>query len=184
VGFSIGSVKVDVRKAERPFDLISFSDFDSVKGLIRNRSMIDHYRGIEIDRHPSTAGEVRPMNPAIIALFISLDDLLNECSLNKKQKFIIERIMDGYTEQDVAEVFDQDVSSIMKTVNRVCKRVVEINNRNWKHEFIYTDKLRVPFKYKKCIACKDRKPLMIDFFYIDVLNKDGYKNKCRSCMSR
>lgn len=164
-----------------PFEAVSFSDFDCVKGLIKHRGTVDIYRGIKRNDHPNHAGDIRPMDSELIAIFVSLDSLIDRCELNVKQRYIIERIMDGWTEQDLANKFKQDVNGITKTLNTICKRIVNLNNLDWLYENVFVNYKRAPFTYKKCSKCGEYKPLTSDFYYTDVLAKDGFKNKCRSC---
>lgn len=162
-------------------DQITFSDFDAVKMLIKLRHTVDPYRGIEIDRDINNAGVVREMSPDLIIVYVALDELIKKCNLNIKQRYIVNKIMDGYTEKEVAEEFNHDQSQITKILNTICKRIVAENNKDWLYEYVYMSKLKAPFDYKQCSKCLEFKPMTIDFFNKEPLGKDGFKNKCKQC---
>lgn len=183
----IGSVKVDIHKAERQFEIITFSDVDCIKGLIKYRSLVDKYRGAEhgvvssIHTHFDTASVTGNVNQELIAVYVTLDELLAKCNLNVKQRYIIQKLMDGYNEYDLAEQFKCDARNIASTLNTVCNRIKKINDLDWKYNYIYLNKMRANFSYKICSNCKENKPVTDDFFGKDNRNKDGFKSYCKRC---
>jgi hypothetical protein len=168
----MGQVKIDIHKSERQFELVNFSDFDAVKALIKFKSMI--YRE-------------GPVNPELIVLYTTLDDLIVKAHINVKQRYIVSEIMSGRTEQQIAEEdygMKDDFSQITKILNTCVKKIVQANHLDWLYENVYVNHLKVPFKYKQCSHCGNFKPMTIDFFNKEPLGKDGFKNKCRECVNK
>lgn len=177
----MGLVKVDVHKAEYQFERISFSDTECIKGLIKHRWMIDEYIGIEMNSNIFEASDVKPLNQELIVTYITLDDLLSKCELNVKQKFLIDRLFSGYSERDLADMLQQEVSTVDRALDVICKRVKNINDQSWKHDYIYLNYKRVEWNYKKCSRCGGYFPQTREFFSPDKRKKDGLYSNCKAC---
>lgn len=176
----MGLVKIDVHKAERQFERISLSDIECVKGLIKYRWMIDTYQGIEMTKESNLAGDVKPMNPELIVTYIDLDNLIKQCNFSEKQLDIITLLMQGNSEQDIADYFEQDVSGINRTFNLICAKIQAKHDFLWKYEHMFVNHLKAPWDYKQCNRC-GWKPALPEFFGSDKRNRDGFKGVCKAC---
>jgi len=179
----MGLVKIDTHKAERQFECISFSDVDCIKGLIKYRWMIDTYQGIGFNRNYNSAGDVKPMNAELIVTYIDLDNLIKRCNFSEKQLEIIRLLMQGNSEQDVADHFGQDVSGINRTFNLICAKIKAKHDFSWKYEYMFMNNLKAPWSYKRCNKCEESKPAIAEFYGNDKRNKDGLKGICKVCES-
>lgn len=178
----IGSVKVDIHKDEHHFRQISFSDVDCIKGLIKNRWLIDPYYGLERNNHYNFAGTILPMNQELICVFVDLDRLIHKVKLSKKQLFIISKLMQGYSEEEVAESLNNEVSTINRTLDTISRKIKKINDNEWKYDYIYLNYLKVDWNYKQCPKCKEFKPKTEEFFRARSDSYgDGFYNNCREC---
>jgi hypothetical protein len=178
----------DIRKSERQYEFITFSDVDCIKGLIKKRSMIDefcdtqHNASMKIAKHWDTASDaIGEVNSEVIAIYVTLDDLINKCGLNWKQRYIINKLMIGWTEQDLAEFFKTEPKMIASTLNTIANKIKRINDLDWKYNYIYMNILPAKFLYKTCTKCDESKAATDDFYGKDNRNKDGFKSICRKC---
>lgn len=178
----MGAVKGDIHKHEHPYKQISFSDVDCIKGLIKNRWMIDSYRGLEQNYNIYEAGDVKSLNQELICLFVDLDNLIQKAKLNAKQIAIVEMLMDGFTEEDVAEYFKQDAWGIGKILDTVCRKIKKVNDYDWKYNNLYLNFLKGNWEYKICNKCSESKPKTNEFYRERIDQKgDGFYNSCRDC---
>lgn len=170
-----------MNKAERPFELITLSDVDCIRGLIKFRSLLDPYYKLEQDNYYDHAGDVKPLNVELIAVYVDLMNCIKKIKLNIKEKFVLEKMMDGYKAEEIAEMFNRDVSNIHKTLNAVCRKIKDVNDRAWKYDCMYTSYLKVPWQYKKCEKCREFKPLHTDFYSKNPWSQDGFYDSCNEC---
>lgn len=177
----MGLVKVDVKRAERPFELLSFSDIDCIKGLIKNRCIIDPYFQAEKDNNYNFANIVKPMNQELIVIYIDLDRLIDEANLNVKQRFIVNKFMEGYTVEEIAGMFPCEERNITSHLDKVCNKIKEINERKWLYDYIYMNYVMPPFDFKKCSRCEKTKPAVNEFFSLNKSSKDGLHSICKDC---
>lgn len=177
----MGAVKIDIHKNEHPFKLISFNDINCIKGLIKYRWMIDSYYDTDQSYSIYEAGNVQPLNQELICLYTDLDNLIEKCKFNDRQKIIIKLLMDGWTEEDIANEFGQHVSQIYKTFDTICEKIRKQNNFEWKYNYIYLNYLPVEWDYKKCSKCGEMKPATEEFFTTKADTKDGLHPYCKNC---
>jgi hypothetical protein len=177
----MGMVKIDTHKAEYQFQRITLSDIDCIKGLIKNRWMIDEYFESEINTNIYSAGDVKPLNQELICTYLDLDNLIKKAKLNDKQLAIIHMLMQGWTEEDIADEYKQDVTVIQSIFDTACEKIKKINDYEWKYNYIYMNKKKVEWDYKKCSKCGESKPKTDEFFRERSDSKDGFRNECREC---
>jgi DNA-binding CsgD family transcriptional regulator len=173
-------VKVDIHKDERPFERISYSDTDCIKALIKNRSEIDCYFKQEQDNYFDHAGNVQSVNQELIVIYADLDRYIAKADLNSKQRFIIEKLMDGWTEKEIAKMFNRDVSNIYRHLTKIAKKIRDLNNNEWK-EYVQLNHVRVAWNYKQCAKCNEFKPMLNEFFLSSSRFHDGFYDVCRMC---
>jgi hypothetical protein len=177
----LGAVKEDIHKHEHQYKQINFSDVNCIKGLIKNRWMIDTYRGIETNNNIYEAGNVTAINQELICLFSDLDRLIVKTKLNEKQLTIINMLMDGNNEEDIAEHFGQDSWRIVEILDTVTEKIKRVNDYEWKYYNVYLNYLKVEWDYKTCSKCGESKPQTIEFFSPDKRKKDGLYSHCKEC---
>lgn len=177
----IGVVQIDIHKSEYQFHRISFSDINCIKTLIKNRWRIDSYMQNEHNWNLFESGNVKPLNQELLITYIDLDKLIEKAKLNIKQKYIVERLFEGYEERDIAEMFKQDVSPIRRTLDVICNKIKIINDQEWKYNYMYMNYLKAKWSYKTCSRCGESKPRLREFFSLDSSKKDGFKGVCKQC---
>lgn len=105
--------------------LISLSDEDIVKRLILSRVYIYSENTLN---HINYNAEFGSMNEDLIALYISLDDLINRCNFNDRQLRLLELLFDGYS---IYDIHNMDIgfgrSATYDLFNRIVKRITDKN---------------------------------------------------------
>lgn len=177
----MGSVKIDTHKAEYQFHRISLSDVECIKGLIKFRHMIDTYQGIDINRNEDEAGDIRPMNQELLITYIDLDNLIKRTKLNEKQQRLVRLLMEGYTEDEIARIFKQNVRKIYEQFDVIAYKLKQSNDLSWKYDYMYMNYFKAPWSYRECTCCHRTLPLTDDFFNKEPKGKDGFKSKCKDC---
>lgn len=183
-------MKIDVDRGGRPYEFVSFSDVDCIKGLIKYRSKFVPFYGFEhgtvstVEKHYDQAGICEDVNAELITIYTTLDDYLSKAELNWKQKYIIEHIMLGNTEADLAKFFKTDIKNMFSVVDTVANRIKMLNDNSWKYNDIFFNKIKAKFEYKKCCKCGDVLPANRDFFGRDTRNSDNLKGTCKKCDKR
>lgn len=127
----MGSISVDTRKSERPYELFNLSDHDVVRYLILFRDKIDTAFQIEQNNFYHDAGDTFKFNVEILSLYIELDKLLAKCKLTDRQKLLLEYFTRGYTVADIGNEFGFSRSSVTKSLDIIVGKVVSKNNQNW-----------------------------------------------------
>lgn len=89
--------------------------------------------------------------------------------------------MQGYTEYDIAKMFNRDRKNIYKHLNYICLRIKEQNDYLWKYEYIYSSVVKVPWNYKRCVRCGEFYPQTREFYTVNKRNKDELHTICRAC---
>lgn len=188
----MGSVKVDVHKSDRPYEFVSFSDIECIKGLITKRAYIDGCVDVEhvtASNWKKSFGEnsigyasdyIGDVNQEIIAIYATLDEYIKRIKLTDKQKFLLEKIMIGYSYRDIYDVYGYDIKNTNRDINIICRKIKYLNDILWKYNYIDSRRGRIGYKYIECLSCSEYLPETTDFFYKD---KDGYKKICKNCNS-
>jgi hypothetical protein len=189
----MGMCKIDVDKAGRPYEQITFSDVTCIKGLIKLRSKLDGFTNAAhvnasnwFKAMDSASDYVGGMNQELIAVFVTLDEYIKKANLNVKQRHIVSGLMSGYTEQDLAEEWGTNSRNVASVLDTVANRIKDINDLEWKYDYVFLNIIRVNdkkvgFSYKKCIKCSESKAATRDFYSKDNRNSDGLSNRCKEC---
>jgi hypothetical protein len=161
--------------------LVTLGNIDCIKGLIKNRWVIDTNYKDKMEIHYNNAGNCQALSQEIICMYADLDVLIEKAELNVKQKFIVEKLMEGYTERDIADIFNRDKSNIHKSFQGICLKLKKINDLNVKYDYIFVNCLKAPWNYKKCSYCDEYKPVTEDFFTYKKGTSDGFHTVCKFC---
>lgn len=166
-------------------DNVSFSDVNVLKILIKYRAELDPYLHIEDRMYDiekmDIADDVKPFNQDIICLFMDLDRLIEKANLTEKHREIIRLYEQGFSDEDIAEHYNQGEREIEYTLDTICKRIKSKNDELWKYDFAYLNYKKAKWNYKKCTKCGESKPAVEEFFSPDKRNKDGLYSICREC---
>lgn len=168
-----------IKKYNSIYNIMNLSDFNVVKLLIQFRDRYDRYFLINTNNNCFLAGDEMKFDDSMINIFIYLDDLINKCNFNEEQKAIIKLLQMGYTYREIAESLGKDnVDNIRRRFNKICRDIVEMNNRVWR-KYVYINKLNL--KTKICGKCKEELPAIDEFFSPDDRNNDGFHSFCKFC---
>lgn len=129
----MGSVAVDTQKREREFKQLTLSDRNVVKYLIMHRSSVDisYYANFNVDI--TQAGDVFELNQELIALYSSLDVVIEKCNFKDKQSELLRLIFDGNTLQDIcATNKNYKKSATYDLLERMVDKITKKNNELWK----------------------------------------------------
>lgn len=176
----LGRVQVDNQKGGREWECITFSDIETIRGLIRFRTRYDLL--FERDRASSmdSSTDLSLYEEEIICTYADLDNLIGKVKLNKIQGEILDLYMKGYDECEVAEELNIKEVTVDSTINTICKKVVEVNYEQWK-SWIYWGVKRATSDYKKCSKCKEMLPATDEYFTPVDQRKDGFHPYCKEC---
>lgn len=176
----MGNVKIDLKKAERDFSILSLSDIHVVKLLILYRDKIDLYYSEKTDNFYDHAGNVKGLNKELINLYVCLDDLIEKCNFRDDQMALLKLLFIGYTYKDIEDATQIATSrNIKRRFESMCKQIVEMNERLWK---IYIHRNYLNTEFKKCTKCQTDLPLTEYFYYRDNNKNFGYRSRCKKCM--
>ncbi|QPK89747.1 hypothetical protein IEN91_04720 [Bacillus velezensis] len=128
----MGAVSIDTQRKEREYRHLTLSDEAVVKYLIMFRSEVDILYGASTNVNIDQAGDVFEFNQELISLYASLDNVLDKCNLTNKQRKILGYFYDGYTISDMSKQFGINGHSAYRVLNRAIKKIVDINNYDWK----------------------------------------------------
>ncbi|WP_135546941.1 hypothetical protein [Paenibacillus cymbidii] len=171
----------ELQRAEGKYRNATFSDTDCIKGLIKLRSSLDILRESRNDS-PWDAASASAFNTELVCLYADLDKLIARSRLSNKQQFILERLMDGWHEDEIATLFRQRVNRIYAMLDTACDKIKRENDLMWKHEFVFIHYVRMNSGTKRCSGCGNEWPRHEDFYRKRSDGKgDGYYGKCRRC---
>jgi len=161
---------------------VNLSTYASIKGLLKFRYRFDKVRQSESPLNLSEFFEYKDtFDENVICTYIWLDDIIDKCKFNIGQTNILEMYMSGYSEGDISLYSEYTQQHIHQTLNRICRRIYKVNYLSWYYDYIYLNKLKSDFTFKKCGVCKEILPVTNDFFDVDNNNKDGFRNTCKEC---
>lgn len=176
----IGTVKLDIHKREREFQILSLSDINVIKWLILYRDKIDLYYGDKTDNFYDHAGNVKELNKELVNTYVDLDRLIELCKFNEEKMALLKLLFMGYTYKDIEDVTQVATSrTIKRRFESICKSIAEMNDRLWR---IYIHKNYMNTEFKKCSKCGDELPLTNYFYYKDNNKTFGYRSSCKKCL--
>jgi len=129
----LGSVSVDVYRKEREFKNLTLSDENVVKYLILHRSKVDTSYGASVNMNIYQSGDTFEFNQELIVLYSSLDRVIDKCNFRKKNTKLLELIYEGNTIHDIVAMnIGYKRSATYDLFDRMVKRIVDMNNKDWK----------------------------------------------------
>jgi hypothetical protein len=131
----MGSVSIDIKAKERDYYLLTLSDHNVVKYLIKHRESIDKtYPRIDnIAISIDEAGSISELNQEVIALYVSLEDTIKRCKFNDNERMIINMMFEGHTLSDIYNITKKiSKQGIYKYFDKIVEKIVSKNNEMWK----------------------------------------------------
>jgi len=141
----------------------TLSDANTIKGLLKFRH------------------QFKPTSEDAICIYADLDKLIDKAKFNDYQKKILNLYEYGYSEEDISDVLEVEKQSINSVVDTICNTLCELNYQDWKLNYIFWNKCKVRTNYKRCSKCEEYLPATEEYFYKELMGKDGYKQKCIKC---
>jgi hypothetical protein len=127
----LGAVSVDVHKQEREYINLTLSDENVVKYLITYRSKVDVSYGANTNININQAGDTFEFNQELIALYASLDMLIESISFKEKDEEFLKLVFEGNSISDIIELYDYPRKTAYRTLDRIVSKIVDENDENW-----------------------------------------------------
>lgn len=127
----MGSVAVDIHKKERLYEQLTLSDKNVVKYLLLYRNKIDIGYGVNVNIDINQAGDIFDFNQELIALYVSLDELIEKINFKDKDKEFLKLIFDGNSVSDIIKNYNFPKMTAYRTLNRIVNLIVKVNNEDW-----------------------------------------------------
>lgn len=137
----MGSVSIDIKKKEREYQHVNLSDDDTIKYLISYRSKLDKAYGAYSNIEINQAGDNFDFNQEIIVLYASLDKLVEQTVLTKKQRKLLHMLYEGHTIPDIVELTESDSSATYQMLDRLAGKIADTNNDLWHYMMGHKGKL-------------------------------------------
>lgn len=173
----MGRVKRDTFKNNQ-WLFTAYDNIDTIMGLIVHRAECDMpYDGSETLLTQETYEYCEPVR----AVYMDLDKMISETKLSYKQRYVIERLMLGFSLSDIAKEFNcnkRDIISILKTGAKKIQKTYHVKLINWL-ETSGRAIVKSTAKYKQCKVCGEI--MNISNFSPDKKSEDGYRNVCKIC---
>lgn len=115
------------------------------------------------------------------SIYMDLDRMIANTKLSRKQIYIIERIMLGYSLSDIANEFNtqkQEIQNILRSAAKRIQKTYHIDLINWL-EISGRVKVKDDAQYKTCNMCN--KTLNVRYFSTSSEHLGGYRQTCKVC---
>jgi uncharacterized protein (DUF433 family) len=173
----LGRVKRDLYK-EVQWQNIGYDNVEAIMGLIVHRFDYDTpYTSMET----ALTQENYFYSENVRCVYMDLDNMIKDTKLSFKQKYIVERIMIGFTMSDIAKEFNaekRDITNILRSAAKKIQKTYHVKLINWL-ETSGRVKVLPDAKYKTCAICGQT--MNIRYFSPDSKSGDGYERRCRIC---
>lgn len=178
----MGRVQVDLHKGSRGWENITFSDIETIRGLIRFRTRFDLLFERSQYSIMDSSTDLAEYEEEILCTYVDLDNLIAKIKINKIQNDVLTLYMKGYDEKDISDVLNIKEVTVDSTINTICKKLVDVNYELWKSN-VFWDTKRVTSNYKKCSKCGEMLPMNEEYFSPDIRNIGGLHSHCKKCRS-
>lgn len=163
---------------ESEYKRLSLSDIKVIELLISYRYKYGESLSVD-ETSPSIIGSSQGRNSEeLIAIYMSLDQYMEDCQFNEIQLKMLKMIGEGYSQEEIAKELNLRPAVIRGRLNTIYSRISKENERAWRIH-TYTQKLKL--KTKTCSKCKKDLPATIEFFSHLNRTRDGFHSQCRKC---
>lgn len=128
----LGAVSVDIHKKEREFEHLTLSDENVVKYLLQYRSIVDTSYGASININMGEAGDTFEFNQELIALYASLDKVIEKIKLKDRDEEFLKLLFEGYSVSRIIDDFGFPRKTAYRTLDRIISKIIDINDVDWK----------------------------------------------------
>lgn len=167
------------------WEAISFSDIDTIKGLIKNRFEFDENYVMQLyeTNNPLESNGVPLFHEIITCTYLDLERLIDNANLTEKQNAIIDMFMQGYNEYEIADSFKDDISNIRSVFDTACQKIKEQNDFEWREWAEISGRVKIPdcVRYKRCSKCHKWLRADGENFSKKQDTKDGFHPYCKKC---
>lgn len=127
----MGAIAIDIHRKEREYEQLTLSDDSVVKYLILYRSKVDVSYGASTNINMNQSGDTFEFNQELIALYSSLDVLIEKIKIKDKDEEFLKLIFDGYSVSDIIEDYEYPRKTAYRTLDRIVDRIVDANDLDW-----------------------------------------------------
>lgn len=127
----MGAVSIDVYRKEKEYRHLTLSDKTVVKYLIEFRSQLDVSYGANTNINIHVAGDTMDFNVELIALFASLDHILERVELKEKDRIFAGLLFEGHNIGDIIKHYGYARKTAYRTLDRIVEKVAEQNRQDW-----------------------------------------------------
>lgn len=121
----------------------------------------------------------KAINQEVIATYVSLDRLIQQCKFSEQQLLLIKMVEQGYTHREIEKAVGIENQNVSKALKTIYKAIARENERQWR-KVTYTKTLGL--KTKQCSDCKEHLPATDEFFPSrSKIIGDGFYNYCKKC---
>jgi hypothetical protein len=168
------------------YEVFNLSEIKIIEALIKHRHEIDKFHEVKFfseSNDVELSNGVPIFHELIEDIYLDLENLIKQTNLLDNQREVVDLLMLGYIEEDIAELLGKNVSTIKQMFSVACKRLKEQNDRNWEEWVETSGYIKAKGNYKYCKKCKSWHKANDKNFGVDKRNKDGLKSYCKRCES-
>lgn len=127
----MGAVSIDIYKKEKEYRHLTLSDEHVVKYLIEFRSQVDVSYGASTNINIYVAGDTMDFNVELIALYTSLDNILEQIEMKERERHFLELLFVGHRVGDIIKHYGYPNKTAYRILKRIVGKVVEVNKCDW-----------------------------------------------------
>ncbi len=139
------------------WEALSLSEISVIKSLIKNRCEFDTFYEVKLyeSRNPVVSNGTPLFHEIIECMYLDLERLIIKSKLSKRQELIINLLMQGNTEEDIAFRITADPKNIRSILETACQKIKEQNDIEWQEWIEINGYTKIPsdVNYKQCGKC-------------------------------
>ena len=103
-----------------------------VKELLRQRIRVDRAYPVKLDACSILeSGGVSDIAEPILCTYLDLDRLIANSSMTQEQRLVVNLLMQGWTETDIAETRGCSRQAVCRLLRDGVQKIVDANNAEW-----------------------------------------------------
>lgn len=111
------------------------SDETVVRTLVEQREKLDPIRKASGTSLFEAAADTSPLVEDIICLYVDLDRLIEAVRFPSSEAFVLEKIMDGYTINDLSEIYGGSRQAYSGYYRRAIGKIVKESQEQWARHY-------------------------------------------------